>query len=38
MALVHNKNHILIYQKYSDINDAELQIKKRKIFRIEDYT
>jgi hypothetical protein len=38
MALVHNKNHILIYQKNSDINDAELQIKKRKIFRIEDYT
>ena len=35
MALIHNDNSILIYQKEKDIEDAEKEIKKRGIFRIE---
>ena len=38
MTLVHNKGHFLIYQKEEHIKDAEYQIKKRGIYRIEDYT
>lgn len=37
MALVHNKNHIVIFQNKNDIHDAEVMIKKRGIYRIEDY-
>ena len=34
--ILHNEKHILIYQKNSNINDAEYQIKKG-IYKIENY-
>ncbi len=37
MALVHNHGQIIIYQKDNDIKDAEQEVVKRGIFRIEDY-
>ena len=37
MALVHNKDQILIYQKEQDIHDAEEQVIKRGIYRAEEF-
>jgi hypothetical protein len=36
MELIHSKNRLIIYQNINDIKDAEFQIKKSNITRIED--
>ena len=36
MELIHSKNRLIIYQNTDDIKDAEFQIEKLNIFRIED--